>query len=175
MRLGLCTDGFQPFGQLGQQYSSWLVILTVYNFPPWLCMKETSMFLTVLVPGPRNPKHKLDVFLQPLIAELKELWDVGILAYDISMKQIFQLRAALMRTISDFLGYAMLYRWSTAGWLACPYCMVHSESFTLSKSGKQSWFDTYRKFLPVDHIFLRNRYAFHKNMMVTATTPPILS
>ena len=44
------------------------------------------MFLTVLVPGPRNPKQKLDVFLQPLIAELKELWDVGILAYDISMK-----------------------------------------------------------------------------------------
>ena len=29
-------------------------------------MKETSMFLTVLVPGPRNPKQKLDVFLQPL-------------------------------------------------------------------------------------------------------------
>ena len=31
------------------------------------------MFLTVLVPGPKNPKQKLDVFLQPLIAELKEL------------------------------------------------------------------------------------------------------
>ena len=88
VRLGLCIDGFQPFGQSGQQYSSWPVILTVYNLPPWLCMKETSMFLTVLVPGPRNPKHKLDVFFQPLIAELKELWDVGILVYDISTKQV---------------------------------------------------------------------------------------
>ena len=29
------------------------------------------MFLTVLMPGPRNPKHKLDLFLQLLIAELK--------------------------------------------------------------------------------------------------------
>ena len=29
------------------------------------------MFLTVLVPGPTNPKGKIDVFLQPLIAELK--------------------------------------------------------------------------------------------------------
>ena len=66
VRLGLCTDGFQPFGQSGQQYSSWPVILTVYNLPPWLCMKETFMFLTVLVPGLRNPKHKLDDFLQPL-------------------------------------------------------------------------------------------------------------
>ena len=62
MRLGLCTDGFQPFGQSEQQYSSWSVILTVYNLPPWLCMKETSMFLTVLVPSPRNPKQKLDFF-----------------------------------------------------------------------------------------------------------------
>ena len=25
------------------------------------------MFLTVLVPGPTNPKGKIDVFLQPLI------------------------------------------------------------------------------------------------------------
>ena len=51
VRLGLRTDGFRPFGQLGQQYSSWPVILTVYNLSPWLCMKERSMFLTVLVLG----------------------------------------------------------------------------------------------------------------------------
>ena len=103
------------------------------------------------------------------------MWDVGILAYDISMKQNFQLRAVLMWTISDFPGYAMLSRWSTAGRLACPYCMGHSEAFTLSKSGKQSWFDTHHKFLPANHIFQRNRYVFHKNMVVTAMTPPILS
>ena len=77
MRLGLCTDGFQPYGQSGQQYSSWPVILTPYNLPPWMCMKEEYIFLTVIVPGPKNPKNKLDVFLQPLIAELKELWEVG--------------------------------------------------------------------------------------------------
>ena len=33
VRLGLCTDGFQPFGQSGSQYSSWPVILTPYNLP----------------------------------------------------------------------------------------------------------------------------------------------
>ena len=73
VRLGLCTDGFQPFGQSGQQYSSWSVIVTPYNFPPWMCMKEAYMFLSVIVPGPNNPKNKIDVFLQPLIAELKQL------------------------------------------------------------------------------------------------------
>ncbi|XP_052172131.1 uncharacterized protein LOC127788049 [Diospyros lotus] len=90
----------------------------MYNLPPWMCMKDTTMFLTVLVPGPENPKAKLDVFLQPLIAELKHLWDVGVHAYDISLKQNFQLRAALMWTISDFPAYSMLSGYSTAGKLA---------------------------------------------------------
>nr|GMC49021.1 uncharacterized protein LOC109191868 [Ipomoea batatas] len=34
VRLGLCTDGFQPFGQSGQQYSCWPIIITPYNLPP---------------------------------------------------------------------------------------------------------------------------------------------
>ena len=68
-----------------------------------------------------------------------------------------KLRVALMWTISDFPGYAMLSGWSTASPLACSYCMGHSKAFTLSKSGKQSWFDTHRKFLLADHIFRRNR------------------
>ena len=58
-----------------------------------------------------------------------------------------------MWTISDFPGYAMLSGWSTVGRLACPYCMGHSKAFTLSKSGKQSWFDTHSKFLPVTTYF----------------------
>ena len=131
VRLGLSTDGFQPFGQSGKQYSSWPVILTPYNLPPWLCMKEHFMFLTVLVPGPRNPKDKLDVFLQPLIDELKQLWEVGVPTYDISLKQNFQMRAMLLWTISDFPAYSMLSGWSTAGRLACPHCMENTDAFTL--------------------------------------------
>ncbi|XP_052181209.1 uncharacterized protein LOC127794273 [Diospyros lotus] len=175
VRLGLCTDGFQPFGQSGKQYSCWPVIVTVYNLPPWMCMKDTTMFLTVLVPGPENPKAKLDVFLQPLIAELKHLWDVGVHAYDISLKQNFQLRAALMWTISDFPAYSMLSGYSTAGKLACPYCTIHSDAFYLSKSRKISWFDNHRKFLHQDHPYRRNRYGFRKNTLVKKTPPPVLS
>ena len=153
VRLGLCTDGFQSFGQTGQQYSSWPVIVTPYNLPPWMCMKDEYMFLSVIVPGPRNPKEKLDVFLQPLIVELKELWEVGVQTYDVSSKQNFQMQVALMWTISDFPAYSMLSGWSTAGKLACPHCMENSDAITLSKGGKTSWFDNHRKFLPTDHPF----------------------
>ncbi|XP_039123357.1 uncharacterized protein LOC120259972 [Dioscorea cayenensis subsp. rotundata] len=136
VRLGLSADGFQPFGQSGKQYSCWPIIITPYNLPPWMCMKDPYMFLTVIVPGPKNPKKKLDVYLQPLIAELKHLWDVGVQTYDVSKKQNFQMRAALMWTISDFPAFAMLSGWSTAGKKACPYCMDKSKSFSLVNGGK---------------------------------------
>ncbi|XP_057773074.1 uncharacterized protein LOC130992454 [Salvia miltiorrhiza] len=171
VRLGLSTDGFAPFAQSGRQYSSWPVIVTPYNLPPWLCMKEQFMFLTVLVPGPSNPKMKLDVFLQPLIHELKSLWEVGVNTYDISLKQNFQMRAALIWTISDFPAYAMLSGWGTAGKLACPHCMENTEAFTLPMSGKQSWFDNHRKFLPPNHVFRRNKTSFLRNKTCNVGPP----
>ncbi|XP_021603880.1 uncharacterized protein LOC110608905 [Manihot esculenta] len=174
VRLGLCTDGFQPFGQSGQQYSSWPVILTPYNLPQWLCMKDEYMFLTILVLGPRNPKDKLDVYLQPLVTELKDLWENGVETYDAFNKENFNLRAALMWIISDFPAYAMLSGWSTAGWTTCPYCMEDSDAFTLTRGGKQSWFDNHRKFLPPSHSFRRNKTAFRKNVSVTKKAKPLI-
>ena len=56
VRLGLCTDGFNPFSSSGRQYSSWPVILTPYNLPPSMCMRDEVMFLTVIVLGPKSPK-----------------------------------------------------------------------------------------------------------------------
>ncbi|KAL9230883.1 hypothetical protein vseg_006176 [Gypsophila vaccaria] len=56
VRLGLCTDGFSPFGQFGKSYSCWPVMVTPYNLPPWLCMKKQFIFLSLIVPGPKNPK-----------------------------------------------------------------------------------------------------------------------
>ncbi|XP_055961834.1 uncharacterized protein LOC126681490 [Mercurialis annua] len=166
IRLGLCTDGFQPFGSFGKNYSSWPVIVTPYNLPPGMCMKDEFMFLTILVPGPGNPKNHMDIFLQPLIAELNQLWKSGIRMYDIQKRQNFQMRAALMWIINDFPAYSMLSGWSTLGRLACPYCMEITEAFTLPESGKQSWFDCHRKFLPTGHHFRRNVTEFRKGKQV---------
>ena len=84
--LGLCTDGFTPFSQSTAPYSCWPVIVTPYNLPPELCMTTPYMFLTLIIPGPHNPKSKIDVYLQPLINELKLLWEEGVLTYDVSKK-----------------------------------------------------------------------------------------
>ena len=82
------------------------MIVTPYNLLPGMCMKEDYMFLTVIVLGPNNPKHKIDVYLQPLMKELTLLWETGVQAFDISKEQNFPLRPTLMWTISDFPAYS---------------------------------------------------------------------
>ena len=171
VRLGLCTDGFQPFGQSGKQYSCWPVFITPYNLPPHMCMKEEYTFLSLIVPGGGNPKGKIDVYLQPLIDELKELWETGVETYDVSTKRNFVMKAALMWTIGDFPAYGMMSGWGTSGKKACPVCMDETEAIRLVNGRKQSWFDAHRRFLPNDHPFRRNRNKFTKNKVETRGTP----
>ncbi|XP_021757477.1 uncharacterized protein LOC110722515 [Chenopodium quinoa] len=175
VRLGMCTDGFAPNGKFGGQYSCWPVILIPYNLPPSMCMKKPFMFLSFLVPGPKNLNGNLDVYMQPLIEELKELWDVGATTYDISQRKNFNLRAAILWTISNFPTYGMISGWATAGKKACPYCLDKLKAFWLEHDGKMSWFDCHRQFLPPEHPFRNNKIAFCKNKVEKRTPPHIMS
>ena len=94
-------------------------------------MKREFLFVTILVPGPEHPKRSLDVFLQPLICELQELWANGVEAFDISCRQNFKMHAVHMWTISDFPAYGMLSGWTTHGRLSCPYCQDSTDAFQL--------------------------------------------
>ncbi|KAJ0101812.1 hypothetical protein Patl1_05455 [Pistacia atlantica] len=108
VRLGLSSDGFNPFGNMSTNYSMWPVVLLPYNLPPWKCMKDPFLFLTVLIPGKDSPGNNIDVYLKPLIKELKELWEKGVETYDAYTGDKFQLYAALLWTINDFPAYGML-------------------------------------------------------------------
>jgi len=108
VRLGLCIDGFNPIGSFAASYSYWLVILTVYNLPPGMCIRPEFMFLSIIKPGPSSPGQNINVYLRPLIDELTQLWSSRALTYDISRKQNFVMRAALIWTINDFPTYGMV-------------------------------------------------------------------
>ncbi|KAA0032376.1 hypothetical protein E6C27_scaffold219G002440 [Cucumis melo var. makuwa] len=82
VRLGLTSDGFNPFGHMSTSYSMWPVVLLSYNLPSWKCMKETNFFMSLLIPGPRSPGREINVYLQPLIEELKDLWNFGVRTYE---------------------------------------------------------------------------------------------
>ncbi|GJZ78725.1 ribonuclease H-like domain-containing protein [Tanacetum coccineum] len=100
---GLVADGFNSFNNLSQSYNMWPVILPTYNIPPWLCMKETSFMLTLLIPGPKSSVKDIDVYLRPLIDDLKDLWElVNVETIDVTIGKTFNMRAMLLWTINDF-------------------------------------------------------------------------
>ncbi|GLT45578.1 hypothetical protein SLA2020_194010 [Shorea laevis] len=59
VRLGLCTDGFNPFGCSITPYSCWPVFLIVYSLPSELCMKSEHIFLAMIIAGPKSPRKTL--------------------------------------------------------------------------------------------------------------------
>ncbi|XP_074299529.1 uncharacterized protein LOC141630650 [Silene latifolia] len=89
LRLGLCTDGINPFGTLSTQHSCWPVMLIIYNIPPWLTTKSKYIMLTLLISGPKQPGNDIDVYLAPLIEDLKLLWNVGVEVFDASTSSRF--------------------------------------------------------------------------------------
>ncbi|XP_074378057.1 uncharacterized protein LOC141719578 [Apium graveolens] len=120
IRLGLATDGFNPFGPTRKKtYSVWPLVIVVYNLPPSMCMKKPFMFMTDIVPGPNSTGKYINVCLRPLIDELKILWNTGVKIYDQSLKQNFTMRAALMWTISDYPAMIMISGWSGKGKMGC--------------------------------------------------------
>ena len=166
VRIGLATDGFSPFNVTASSYSCWPVFAIPYNLPPSLCMKYESMFLCLIIPGPDHPGTKLNVMLQPLIEELKELWR-GVEAYDCHKKQKFNLRVAYLWSVHDFMAYGIFSGWSCHGELTCPICGKETDCFRLAFGGKICYFDCHRRFLPLDHPFRSQKDAFRKDTVVT--------
>ncbi|KAI5327970.1 hypothetical protein L3X38_027366 [Prunus dulcis] len=115
VRLGLATDGFNPYGVLNQHHNTWLIFVFPYNLPPWKCMKKEYMMMTILIT--EDPGRSIDVYLRPLVDELKDLWTNGVRTYDKSTGKMFTLRAAVMWTVNDFPAYAMVSGWSTKGYM----------------------------------------------------------
>ncbi|XP_010696351.3 uncharacterized protein LOC104908881 [Beta vulgaris subsp. vulgaris] len=135
VRLGLASDGFNSYRLMNTNHITWPVVLIPYNLPPWLCMKPSSFILSLIIPGKSGRGIDIDVYLKPLIHELKMLWE-GVDAYS---GQNFKLRAALHSTISNFLAYAMLSGRSTKGYKACPICThsTNSYRFGVRESGSE--------------------------------------
>ncbi|KAL6570321.1 hypothetical protein OROMI_014835 [Orobanche minor] len=123
VRLGVASDGFNPFGNMSLSYTIWPVVAIPYNLPPWMCMKKEYNMLTLLVPGPGYPGKCIDIYLRPLIEELKSLWHHGHPTYDSYSQEMFYMHAICTGTISDFPAYGMLSRCVISGYRGCPVCL----------------------------------------------------
>ncbi|CAN6586393.1 unnamed protein product [Malus baccata var. baccata] len=67
---------------------------------PRNCMKKEYMMLTLIMS--EDLGKSIDVYLWPLVDELKDLWENGVRTYDKYTGQMFTMRAAVMWTVNDF-------------------------------------------------------------------------
>ncbi|XP_042446385.1 uncharacterized protein LOC122031324 [Zingiber officinale] len=172
LRLGLATDGFNPFGDLSSRYSCWPVILVNYNLPPLMCMAKENLMLTLLIPGPKQPGNDIDVYLEPLVEDLKELWDIGVETYDAFSKSVFNMKAILMWTINDFPAYGNLAGCATKGKFGCPICGEGISSMWLKYSRKFAYLG-HRRFLAPNHPFRQKKKWFDGNKETKGKPRPL--
>ena len=104
LRLSIAMDGVNPYSLHNTNYYVWPVLVINNNIPPCLSLKNENLMLALIVPGRRQVKN-MDVYLQPLVDELKELWD-GINVYDVSRpiatERSFTLYGICAYTIHDY-------------------------------------------------------------------------
>jgi hypothetical protein len=140
------------------------------NLPPDKCLKEGFMFLALVILGPKESKKQMNIFLQPLFKELKNLWS-GVDAYDSHLKCRFNLRVAYLCSIHDSLGYDKFVGWCVHGRLNCPICMDDSDAYRLEHGKKVTFLDCHRRFLPLSHPFRGDRKLFTKDKTVRKGPP----
>jgi hypothetical protein len=163
MRLAIATDGFNPFGKVSNSYSMWPVLVMPLNLPPWESVDPSNCIMSLLIPGPTSPGKDFDLFLEPLIEELLELW-IGVSTYDAFSARKFNLRAAVLWCIHDYPALSTLSGRTTKGYYAC----IHCDKNPLSRAprNKIGYFG-HRRFLPRTHAWRRS-HAFdghHENQV----------
>lgn len=159
LRLGISTDGFNPFGNMSISYSMWPVFVVPYNLPPWACMDQSNFMMSLLIPGPKSPGKDFDVFLQPLIDDLLELWK-GVRTYDAFSARMFNLHAAIIWCIHDYPALSTLSGRTTRGYFACIHCDKDPLSHALRN---KICYIGHRRFLPRKHPWRRSKAFNGKN------------
>ena len=174
LRLALAADGINPHSNgLVNRYSCWPVVLVIYNLPPWLCMKRKFMMLTILVSGPHEPGNNLDIYLQPMIDDLKKLWEDGEPnVYDAFSKSYSTLKAILMWMVNDFPAYGNLSGCVNKGYFCCPICGDDTVAKYLGHSRKMSY-QGHRRYLGKFHPYRRQKAAFNGQQDFSDARPPL--
>ncbi|KAL3679302.1 hypothetical protein R1sor_022258 [Riccia sorocarpa] len=142
LRLGLASDGVSPYS----------IRSSTYSVLSWLATKKGFILLALIVPGPKQTKN-VDVFLQPFVEELSQLWEGVDDVFDnrthrIGRDRRFVLKDILMWTMHDYPGFGAISGFQTKGYCACPTLRIHVAIWL-----RKVIYLQYSTFLPLDHPF----------------------
>jgi len=88
------------------------------------------------------------------------LWVGGVEVFDVVSSETFMMHAMLFCTISDFLAYGNLSRYSVNGYKTCPICEENTKSHQL-KNGRKIVHLRHRRFLQANHPCRRLKKPFN--------------
>ena len=107
--------------------------------------------LSILVSGPKQLGDRIDVYLRPLVDDLKTLWRPCVdEVWDEFERKYFTLHAMLFTTINDNQAHRNLSGQSKRNGEACPHCLDETCSLWLRNS-KKFVFMGHRRFLLKKH------------------------
>lgn len=114
-----------PFELHKSTWSTWPVLVSYLNLPPWLETKKNlyDAFSHYFCKN-EIPSEYIEVWLRPLIDKLQILWR-GVPAFDILEapgQRKFILQAVVLYTTQDYLGYRYRSGAAHQGVVACPPC-----------------------------------------------------
>nr|CAE04523.2 OSJNBb0076A11.7 [Oryza sativa Japonica Group] len=112
---------------------------------------------------PKQPGNDIDVYLRPLVEDLKQLWKKeGVPVWDEDKQEEFNLRALLFVTINDWPALSNLSGQSNKGYKACTHCMDETES-TYLKHCRKVVYMGHRRFLAANHpVRKKGKHFEHK-------------
>jgi hypothetical protein len=137
--------------------------MCIYNLPPWLCMKRKYIMMPIIIQGLKQPGNDIDVFLRPLVEDLKLLWKKeSVPVWDEDKQEEFNQRALLFVIINDWPALSNLSGQSNKGYKACTHCMDEIESTYLNHCRKVVYMG-HRRFLAANHpVRKKGKHCEHK-------------
>jgi hypothetical protein len=130
----MSTDDINPFMN-NSTHSTWPIMLTILNIPPWLCNKRKYIMMSVLIPGPHQPGNDIDTYSIPLVEDLNVLWNNnGVELWDEHKREYFKLQVILFMIVSDSSATHNLSGQSKKVGYGCPHYFKETNSQYLSES-----------------------------------------
>ena len=86
-------------------------------------MKRKYIHMSMLIEGPKQPGNDINLYLGLLKEELDTLWKTPANTWDAAEKEYFPMRAALLTTVHDYLGYGYTSGQVCHGYFGCTRCM----------------------------------------------------
>ena len=93
--------------------------------------------MSMLIQGPKQPGNNINLYLGLLQEELDTLWKTPAKTWDASKGEYFNMRAVLITTVQDYLGYGYVAGQVGHGYCGCTRFMddTTSQQLTSRKDG----------------------------------------